>query len=68
MDTDFVNTPTDEAHGTSGTGSFCVGFEVLTAGVMNSSVFWGITQCNLLGGNRNFEGRYHFHVRGVKST
>jgi hypothetical protein len=43
--------------------SFCyVGFEVLTAVVMKSSVFWDITPCNPLKINRHFGGTFRLHV------
>jgi hypothetical protein len=41
-----------------------VGFEVLTAVVMKSSVFWDITSCSQLKGNRLFGGTCLFHLQG----
>jgi hypothetical protein len=41
-----------------------VGFAVLTAVVMNSSIFWDITPCRLLKVNRHFRGTCHLHLQG----
>jgi hypothetical protein len=41
-----------------------VGFEVLTAVVMKSSIFWDITPCSLLKVNRGFGGTYRHHLQG----
>jgi hypothetical protein len=43
-----------------------VGFEVLTAVVMKSSIFWDITPCSLLKVNRSFGGTYRLHLQGWK--
>jgi hypothetical protein len=37
---------------------YCVTFEVLTAVVMKSSIFWDITPCSLLEINRGFGGKF----------
>jgi hypothetical protein len=44
--------------------NFFVGFEVLTAVVMKSAIFWDITPCTPLSVNRCFEGTYHLHLQG----
>jgi hypothetical protein len=41
-----------------------VGFEVLTAVVMKSTVFWDITPCSPLKANRRFGGTYRLHLHG----
>jgi hypothetical protein len=41
-----------------------VGFEVLTAVVMGSTIFWDITQCSPLNVNRRFGGAYCLHLQG----
>jgi hypothetical protein len=41
-------------------------FEVHTAVVMKSSIFWDITQCNQGEINRRFEGTYFLHLQGKK--
>jgi hypothetical protein len=43
-----------------------VGFEVLTAVVMKSNIFWDITPCSLLKVNRRFGGTHHLHLQGQK--
>jgi hypothetical protein len=43
---------------------FLLWFEVLTAVVMKSSVFWDITPCNPLSVNRRFGGTYRLHLQG----
>jgi hypothetical protein len=43
-----------------------VGFEVLTAVVMKSSIFWDITPCSPLKVNRSFGGTCRFHLQGRK--
>jgi hypothetical protein len=43
---------------------YFVGFEVLTAVVMKSSVFWDETLCSPLKANRRFGGRYRLHLHG----
>jgi hypothetical protein len=40
-----------------------VGSEVLTAVVMNSTVFWDITPCSPLKVNQRFGGTYHLHLQ-----
>jgi hypothetical protein len=39
-----------------------VGFEVLTAVVMKSNIFWDITPCSPLQVNRHFGGTYRLHL------
>jgi hypothetical protein len=39
------------------------GFEVLTAVVMNSTIFWDITPCSPLRVNRRFGGTYGLHLQ-----
>jgi hypothetical protein len=41
-----------------------VGFEVLTAVVMKSTVFWDVTPYSPLEVNRCFGGTYHLHFQG----
>jgi hypothetical protein len=41
-----------------------VGFEVITAVVMKSSVFWDITPCGPLKVNRHFGGTFRLHLHG----
>jgi hypothetical protein len=41
-----------------------VGFEVLTAVVMKSTIFWDITSCCPLSVNRRFGGTYRLHLQG----
>jgi hypothetical protein len=41
-----------------------VGFEVLTAVVMKSTIFWDITPCSPLKFNRRFGGTYRLHLQG----
>jgi hypothetical protein len=41
-----------------------VGFEVLTAVVIKSNLFWDITPCSLLEVNRRFGGKYLRHLQG----
>jgi hypothetical protein len=43
-----------------------VGFEVLTAVVMKSSIFWDITPCSTLNVNRRFGETYRLHFQGRK--
>jgi hypothetical protein len=43
---------------------YCVGVKVLTAGVLNSPVFWVITPCSPLKVNRHFEGTCGLHLHG----
>jgi hypothetical protein len=42
-------------------------FEVLTAVIMNSSIFWEITPCSLLKCNRSFVGTYRLPLQGSKN-
>jgi hypothetical protein len=41
-----------------------LGFEVLRAVVMKSSIFWDIAPCGLLKIKRHFGGTYRLHLRG----
>jgi hypothetical protein len=41
-----------------------VGFEVLTAVIMKSTIFWDIPPCSPLKVNRRFGGAYHLHHQG----
>jgi hypothetical protein len=43
---------------------YTAGFEVLTAVVMKSTVFWDITPCSPLKVNRHFGGAYRLHLKG----
>jgi uncharacterized protein YjiK len=44
--------------------NFHVGFEVLTAVVMKSTIFWDIKPCSPLKVNRFFGGKYRLHLQG----
>jgi hypothetical protein len=41
-----------------------VGFEVFTAVVMKSIIFWDMMPCSPLSFNRRFGGTYHLHLQG----
>jgi hypothetical protein len=41
-----------------------VGFEVFTAVVMKSIIFWDMTPCSPLSFNRRFGGTYILHLQG----
>jgi hypothetical protein len=43
------------------------GFEVFTAVVMKSIIFWDMTPCSLLSFNRCFEGTYRLHLQGRRN-
>jgi hypothetical protein len=43
-----------------------VGFEVLTAVVMKSTIFWNLTPCSPLSVNRLFGETYRLHLQGRK--
>jgi hypothetical protein len=43
-----------------------VGFEVFTAVVKKSIIFWDITQCSPLSVNRLFGETYRLHLQGRK--
>jgi hypothetical protein len=47
---------------------FNVGFEVLKAVVLKSSIFWDITPCSPLKANRRLGGTYriHLHSRRIR--
>jgi hypothetical protein len=42
-----------------------VGFEVLTAVVMKSPIFWDIMPCSLLKVNQYFRGTCYLHLQGT---
>jgi hypothetical protein len=44
--------------------NFNSGFELLTAVVMKSTIFWDITPCSPLSVNRRFGGTYRIHLQG----
>jgi hypothetical protein len=46
------------------TAVYIVGFEVLTAVVMKSFIFWDVTPCSLLKVDRRFGGTFRFHLQG----
>jgi hypothetical protein len=41
-----------------------VGFEVLIAVIMKSTIFWDITPCSKLKVNQHFRGTYRLHLQG----
>jgi hypothetical protein len=41
-----------------------VGFEVFTAVVMKTIIFWDVTPCSLLRCKRRFGGTYRLHLQG----
>jgi hypothetical protein len=43
------------------------GFEVLTAVVMKSIIFWDITPCSPLSFNRRFGGTYRLYLQGRRN-
>jgi hypothetical protein len=45
-----------------------VGFEVLTAVVMKSTIFWDITRCTPLSVNRRFGGTYRLRLQGRRNA
>jgi hypothetical protein len=44
-----------------------VGFEVFTAVVMKSIIFWDMTPCSPLIFNRRFGGTYRLHLQGRRN-
>jgi hypothetical protein len=44
-----------------------VGFEVFTAVVMKSTIFWDMTLCSPLSFNRRFGGTYRHHLQGRRN-
>jgi hypothetical protein len=52
---------------TNQTSKYCVGFEVLTAVAMQSTIYWDITPCSPLSVNRRFGGTYCLHLHGRKN-
>jgi hypothetical protein len=46
---------------------FSVGFEVFTAVVMKSIIFWDMTLCSPLSVNRRFGGTYRLHLHGRRN-
>jgi hypothetical protein len=47
---------------------FYVGFEVFTAVVMKSIIFWDMMPCSPLSYNRRFGGTYRLHLQGLLAT
>jgi hypothetical protein len=47
---------------------YLVGFEVLTAVIIKSAIFWDITPCRRLKVNVHFEGKYRLHFLGRRIT
>jgi hypothetical protein len=45
-----------------------VEFEVFTAVVMKSIIFWDVTPCSLLSCNRRFGGTYRLHIHGRRNN
>jgi hypothetical protein len=45
-----------------------VGFEVFTAVVMKSVIFWEMTPCSALSFNRRFGGTYRLHLQGRRNS
>jgi hypothetical protein len=45
-----------------------VGFQLLAAAVMNSSIYWVITPCSMFEVNRRFGGKYSLHLQGLRTT
>jgi hypothetical protein len=45
-----------------------VGFEVFTAVVMKSIIFWDMTPCSLLSCNGRFGGTYRLHLQGRRNN
>jgi hypothetical protein len=45
-----------------------VGFEVFTAVVMKSIIFWDVTPCSLLSCNRRIGGTYRLHLQGRRNN
>jgi hypothetical protein len=43
-----------------------VGFEILAAVVIKSSIFWDITPCSLLKANRSFRGLCRHHIQSLR--
>jgi hypothetical protein len=48
--------------------TYLVGFEVFTAVVMKSIIFWDMTPCILLSCNRRFGGTYRLHLQGRRNN
>jgi hypothetical protein len=59
----FIHVFMFQLHGAIIKYIWCVGFEVLTAVVMKSAIFWDITLCSPLSVNRRFGGTYHRHLQ-----
>jgi hypothetical protein len=47
--------------------TYHVGFEVSTAVVMKSIIFWDMTPRSLLSCNRRFGGTYRLHLQGLRN-
>jgi hypothetical protein len=46
---------------------YYLGFEVFTAVVMKSIIFWDMTPCSPLSVNRRFRGTYRLHLQGRRN-
>jgi hypothetical protein len=44
-----------------------VGFEIFTAVVLKSTIFWDMTLCSPLSFNRRFGGTYRLHLQGRRN-
>jgi hypothetical protein len=44
-----------------------VGFEVFTAVVLKSNIFWDMTQCSPSSFNRRFGGTFRLHLQGRRN-
>jgi hypothetical protein len=53
---------------TYGVDQCIVGFEVLTAVVIKSTIFWDITPCSPLGVNRRFGGTSRLHLQHRRTS
>jgi hypothetical protein len=47
---------------------FLLGFEVFTAVVMKSIIFWDVMPCSLFSCNRSFGGTYRLHLQGRRNN
>jgi hypothetical protein len=60
----LLNVVCDESRVKERMNTGSVGFEVFTAVVMKSIIFWDMTPCSLLSFNRRFGGTYRLHLQG----
>jgi hypothetical protein len=44
-----------------------LGFQVFTAVIVKSIIFWDMTACSSLSSNRRFGGIYRFHLQGRRN-